>query len=93
MKLENWSIVNANSQKFVAPEDIGAKSCYLEGYLYGALSTEDGCFIKTEQISKIQDDKATTILGGIYTLGKPCGEFADFVVFKECAYTIDEADM
>ena len=66
VRIENWSVVS-NATPYTAPEAILP---HLQGNIYGHLNFEEGKFVHTSHIVRVEGRKIQTWSGHIYLLGK-----------------------
>ena len=88
MKLENWYIQIACSNKTGRLQDLLKVPCRLAGNIYGDSRLKDGCFVSTHIIMNIQNGVATTMSGISYALGTPFANFKDYVSIKDSTEAI-----
>jgi len=85
MKLENWIIKIALTNKSATPNDLISTPCQLEGYIFDSPEFTDGEYILTAYIISIKNGVATTYDHKEYVLGRPIYDFYDYVHIKNFA--------
>ena len=83
MKLENWSLTIAFTNKVARLNDFLSTPCQLTGNIYESIELPDGRYIVTDIIANIESGLATTRTGKSYELGTPIGNFKDYIEIKE----------
>ena len=79
MRIENWSITG--NGPYIAPEQ---RHQQIAGEVFGHPKIEDGKFIRTSDIEKIDGSKVTTYSGSVYTLGEPKEEYVTWCQEPGC---------
>lgn len=80
MRIENWSIV-AENDPYTPPEQICRS---VEGEVFGNPKFEDGTFVHTSGIRKVDGPRVTTRSGSVYTLGTPAAAYIEWCRRNNC---------
>jgi hypothetical protein len=82
IRLENWSVgAMPPKNAYEAPE---LHRWHLHGRTFGHPRYEDGVFVATSAIEKIDGSTITTESGSVYILGEPAKEYVQWCVDKGC---------
>lgn len=80
MRIENWSVVG-DPDPYKAPELHRQR---IQGEVFGNSKFEDGKFIRTSDIGKVDGSEVITVSGSVYTLGEPSPDYVSWCRENGC---------